>query len=47
MRKGFVEEVDGTVTVPLENIWERVKRWAKRNGHEYNPSYGVVGVGAT
>jgi hypothetical protein len=47
MRKGFVDNDDGTVTVPIENIWERVRRWATRHGYEYNPSYGVVGVGPT
>ena len=47
MRNEFVQEEDGTITVPLENIWTRVRRWAKRNGYEYNASYGVVGVAAT
>lgn len=47
MRKGFIEEDDGTVTVPIENICTRVRRWAKRHGYEYNSSYGVVGVAAT
>jgi len=44
MRQGFVQEDNGTITVPLENIWARVKRWAKRHGHEYVASYGIVGV---
>lgn len=47
VRKGFERQEDGTITVPIENIWARVRRWAKRNGHTYEPSYGVVGVGAT
>lgn len=47
MRKGFVANEDGTVTVPIENIWQRVRRWARRNGYEWNGSYGVVGVAPT
>lgn len=47
MRKGFTENDDGTITVPIENIWQRVRRWARRNGYEYQSSYGVVGVGPT
>lgn len=34
-------------TFPIERLWSRVRRWAKRNGHEYDECYGVVGVGAT
>jgi hypothetical protein len=47
LRKGFVSEEDGTVTVPIENIWTRVRRWARRHGHVYDPSYGVIGVAPT
>jgi hypothetical protein len=47
MRQGFIDNEDGTMTVPIENIWTRVKRWATRNGYVYNDSYGVVGVGPT
>lgn len=45
LRKGFVREDDDRIAVPLENIWARVRRWARRNHHPYDPSYGVVGVG--
>lgn len=44
LRTGFVQEDDGAVTVPIENIWTRVKRWARRHGHAYVPTYGIVGV---
>jgi hypothetical protein len=47
LRKGFIDNRDGTVTVPIENIWTRVRRWARRNGYEYNPTYGVVGIAPT
>lgn len=41
------DEESGIMTMPIENIWERVRRWARRNGYEYVSSYGVVGVAAT
>jgi hypothetical protein len=47
LRYGFTDNADGTVSVPVEEIWRRVRRWARRHGHVYNPSYGVVGVAAT
>jgi hypothetical protein len=50
LRKGFQREEgpDGPLlSAPVENIWDRVRRWAKRHGKEYDPSFGVVGVAAT
>lgn len=44
MRKGFIDNGDGTVTVPLENIWARAKRWGTRHGYAWDASYGVVGI---
>lgn len=44
-RPGVVQD-DGTVVVPVEEIWKRVRRWARRNGHEWVGTYGVVGVAA-
>lgn len=38
---------DGKLHMAAEDLWRRVRRWAKRNGHVYDPSYGVVGVAAT
>jgi len=46
-RKGFAVADDGTITIPLEDLWRRVRRWARRHGHTYQASYGVVGVAAT
>jgi len=46
LRQGFEERDDGNIHVPIENIWDRVRAWAKRNGHEYEPTYGIVGVDA-
>lgn len=36
------EEI-GVFTMPMENLWKRVKRWAKRNGKEYS-CHNVQGV---
>lgn len=47
LRQGFERQDDGSIKVPLENIWDRVRRWARRNHYEYNPTYGVVGVAPT
>lgn len=47
LRRGFTAHDDGTVSVPIENIWGRVRRWARRNGYQYVSTYGVVGVGPT
>jgi hypothetical protein len=47
LRKGFEPNEDGSVTVPIENIWQRVRQWARRNGHQWEPTYGVVGVAPT
>lgn len=47
MRKGFTATEDGLIKVPIENIWERVVRWAKRNGYKHVPSYGIEGVAPT
>lgn len=47
MRKGFVANDDGTITVPIEDIWRRVRLWARRHGYTWNESYGVVGIAAT
>ena len=47
LHKGFQDNGDGTITVPLENIWDRVRRWARRNGYEYDACYGVVDVAPT
>jgi hypothetical protein len=47
LRKGFTRDEDGWITVAIEDIWRRVRRWAKRNGHVYQGSYGVVGVAPT
>lgn len=30
----------------IEEIWTLVRKWAERNGHEYDASYGVKGVAA-
>ena len=46
LRNGF--EWDGEyIVVPIENIWARVRRWAKRNGYRWVGSYGVEGVAPT
>jgi hypothetical protein len=45
--RGIQRQSDGTCMMRMEWLWTRVKRWAKRHGHEYNDSYGVVGVAAT
>ncbi len=34
-------------SIPVEEVWKRVRRWAKRHGHEYVSTYGVVGVAPT
>jgi hypothetical protein len=47
LRKGFRDNGDGTITVPIENVWRRVRRWARRHGYEYDASYGVVGIAPT
>ena len=44
LRKGFILNEDGTLTAPLENIWDRARCWAKRNNKEYVSTYGVVDV---
>lgn len=46
-RVGFTQVGDSVFQVPIENIWSRVRRWARRNGYEYDGSYGVVGVAPT
>lgn len=38
---------EGRLHVRMEDLWGRVKRWARRNGHEWDGCYGVVGVAAT
>lgn len=38
---------DGRIALPIEDIWRRVRRWARRNGFKYDSSYGVIGVAAT
>lgn len=45
--KGAIINGDGSMTIALENIWRRVRRFAQRHGYEYVSSYGVVGVAAT
>jgi len=48
MRRDEWESLDdGKIALPVEDIWRRVRRWARRNGHEFVSSYGVVGVAAT
>lgn len=29
-------------TLPLETLWNRARRWAKRHGYVVDASYGVV-----
>lgn len=38
---------DGRLHAPVETLWDRVQAWAKAAGHTYDPSFGVVDVGAT
>ena len=33
-----------TREIKIEEIWKRVRRWAKRHGHEWVSTYGVVNV---
>lgn len=33
--------------MPAEALWSRVRRWAREHGHEYEPTYGIVGVAPT
>ncbi len=48
LRKGFaLDDEMGVITVPIENIWTRVRAWARRNGYAFDPTYGVVGVAPT
>jgi len=43
-----MEGPDGVVYVfKVEELWKRVRRWARRNGKEYIPTYGVKGVAPT
>lgn len=44
IRKNFTLGDDGLIRVPLEEIWTRVRRWARRNDKQYVATYGVVGV---
>jgi hypothetical protein len=44
LRRGWVLGDDGMIVAPMENIWDRAKRWARRHGKAYVPTYGVVGV---
>jgi len=32
------------ICVLSENIWDRVRRWARRNKKEYVSTYGIVDV---
>lgn len=38
---------DGRLQLPIENLWHRVRRWAKRNGFQYRSTYGVENVAPT
>jgi len=38
---------DGRRQMYAETLWNRVRKWAEKNGYEYDNSYGVVGVAAT
>lgn len=31
----------------VETLWRRAREWAAANGHEYDSTYGVVGVAPT
>lgn len=48
MRRPFGEKQDDDqYFFKVEDLWKRVRRWGRRNGHEWNWSYGVVGVAPT
>jgi len=40
-------QCDGCLVAKVEHIWHSARRWAKRNGHQYTSSYGVIGVAPT
>ena len=44
---GEINEDRTALKFKVEDVWKRVRRWARRNGHEMNWSYGVVGVAPT
>lgn len=44
---GEPSELDDMLHFKMEDLWDRVKDWARDNGHQYDPSYGVVGVAPT
>lgn len=37
----------GRLQMPSEELWRRVRRWARRRKLEYVPTYGIVGVAPT
>lgn len=37
---------DGSRQMLVEDLWKRVRRWGKRNGHEVT-AYGVTSVAPT
>jgi|HubBroStandDraft_5_1064220.scaffolds.fasta_scaffold520191_2 hypothetical protein len=45
-RLGEPSELDDKLHFPIEELWRRVKRWARRNGKRWVSSYGVEGVAA-
>jgi hypothetical protein len=41
------EEGDGSrLLTRIELVWRAVRQWAEANGHQWEPSFGVVGVAA-
>jgi hypothetical protein len=37
----------GTMLAKMEHVWHAARRYAKRHGHRYDQSYGVVDVAPT
>ena len=37
---------EGRVNEPVDRLWQRVKRWARRHGHEWQHShvYGIAPI---
>lgn len=38
---------EGRCSAKLEHVWHSARRYAKRHGHQYTSSYGVIGVAPT
>ena len=41
-----IPDGDGRLQAPIEAVWDQARQWAKDHGHTYDPSYGIVGIGA-